>query len=112
MFKQWKEMIRKKWSREMEENDILQEEIPKLISEGAILIDVRSPQEYQEGHMENAKLLPEYEIIKKQEELPKDKEQKIIVYCSSGARSKKAQKKLEKIGYTQVYNLYNGFQNY
>ena len=41
-----------------------------------------------------------------------DKQQLIIVYCSSGYRSKKVQKKLENIGYKKVYNLYNGLSNY
>ena len=55
---------------------------------GAILLDVRTPQEYAEGHIAGALLIPDYEIgDRAQEELP-DKEQKILVYCRSGRRSR------------------------
>lgn len=101
-----------KVSRSMEKNDINIEELNKLYSEGAILVDVRSPQEYQEGHLDGAILIPEYELISRcEKELP-NKEATIILYCSSGSRSKKAQKELERLEYKNVYNLYNGIQNY
>lgn len=107
-----KKLIKNKWYREMEEGDIGLEDLQKLQKEGIILIDVRSPQEYREGHIDGAISIPEYEIKKKVEKILKDKNRKIIVYCSSGGRSKKAQKALKKLGYKNVYNLYNGLSNY
>lgn len=85
--------------------EINKQQIEKLIQQGAILVDVRSPQEFAEGHLENAISLPEYEIKKKVDELLPDKSQIIIVYCSTGHRSQKAQKKLKNLGYKMVYNL-------
>ena len=41
-----------------------------------------------------------------------NKEKVIIVYCSSGGRSKKAKEELKNMGYKHIYNLYNGYQNY
>ncbi len=77
----------------------------ELIANGAILVDVRSVQEFEEGHLENAISIPVYEIKKRHEQLLKDKFQMIIVYCSTGHRSEKAQKLLKKLGYEKVYNL-------
>ena len=88
-----------------EEFDIDIVEMEKKISQGAILIDVRSPQEYNEGHINGAILIPSYEIKKRINNIITDKNQPIIVYCSTGARSKKTQKELNKNGYTNVYNL-------
>ena len=105
-------IINRKLNRSMDKNDINKRELEKMISKGAILIDVRSPQEYEEGHLQGALLIPEYELVSRCRKELKNKDAIYIVYCSSGTRSKKAQKELEKLGYTNVYNLYNGIQNY
>ena len=96
----------------MDKNDINMEELNKMVSKGAILLDVRSPQEYREGHLKGAISIPEYELANRCSKELKNKDQEIIVYCSSGSRSKKAQKQLQRKGYIKVYNLYNGIQNY
>lgn len=92
--------------------EITRQQLEKMVKKGAVLLDVRSPQEYEEGHLENAILIPEYEMKNRAEELLRDKSQIIIVYCSTGHRSQKAQKILQRLGYQQVYNLYNGLENY
>lgn len=93
------------------ETQISKEQLEKMIEKGAILVDVRSPQEFAEGHLKNAISLPEYEINKSVNRILPDKLQIIIVYCSTGHRSEKAQKELEKLGYQKVYNLCKGLEN-
>lgn len=67
-----------------------------------IIIDARTQEEYDEGHIPGAILIPEYEIAERAErELP-DKKQLILVYCRSGRRSKIAAEELVKLGYTNV----------
>ena len=67
-----------------------------------IIIDARTTEEFAEGHIEDAILIPEYEIAQiAEKELP-DKEQLILVYCRSGRRSKIASEELVKLGYTNV----------
>ena len=105
-------IINRKFNRSMDKNDINKQELEKMVFKGAILIDVRSPQEYEEGHLEGALLIPEYELVSRCRQELRNKEAIYIVYCSSGIRSKKAQRELEKLGYANVYNLYNGIQNY
>lgn len=104
---------KKRKNRDIDEFDIEIEDVEKILKAlGGILVDVRSPQEYEEGHMEGAISIPEYEIKKKVKVLLQNKEKAIIVYCSSGGRSKKAKEELKNMGYKYVYNLYNGYQNY
>lgn len=104
---------KKRKNRDIDEFDIEIEDVEKILKAlGGILVDVRSPQEYEEGHMEGAISIPEYEIKKKAKVLLQNKEKAIIVYCSSGGRSKKAKEELKNMGYKYVYNLYNGYQNY
>ena len=67
-----------------------------------VIIDARTEDEFAEGHIENAILIPEYEISTKAEKELSDKEQLILVYCRSGRRSKIASEELVKLGYTNV----------
>ncbi len=67
-----------------------------------IIIDARTYEEYADGHIENAILIPEYEIALRAEKELSDKEQLILVYCRSGRRSKIASEELVKLGYTNV----------
>ena len=67
-----------------------------------VIIDARTEEEFAEGHIENAILIPEYEIPNRAEEELPDKEQLILVYCRSGRRSKIASEELVKLGYTNI----------
>lgn len=67
-----------------------------------VIIDARTQEEFSEGHIENAILIPEYEIKDRAEKELPDKEQLILVYCRSGRRSKIASEELVKLGYTNV----------
>ena len=67
-----------------------------------IIIDARTAEEFAAGHIEDAILIPEYEIANRaKKELP-DKDALILVYCRSGRRSKIASEELVKLGYTNV----------
>lgn len=70
------------------------------------LLDVRTPQEYQAGHLEGGYLLPIAELAQRMNEIPHDKP--IVVYCRSGVRSQRALEYLKSIGYKEVYNLAGG----
>ena len=67
-----------------------------------IILDVRTEEEFAEGHIAGAILIPDYEIEKKAETVLTDKDQQILVYCRSGRRSKNAASQLAKLGYTNV----------
>ena len=69
---------------------------------GYIIIDARTQEEYDQGHIPGAILIPEYEIADRAEKELPDKKQLILVYCRSGRRSKIAAEELVKLGYTNV----------
>ena len=69
---------------------------------GYIIIDARTQEEYDQGHIPGAILIPEYEIADRAEKELPDKDQLILVYCRSGRRSKIAAEELVKLGYTNI----------
>ena len=69
---------------------------------GYVIIDARTQEEYAQGHIPGAILIPEYEIADRAEKELPDKDQLILVYCRSGRRSKIATEELVKLGYTNV----------
>jgi rhodanese-related sulfurtransferase len=70
-----------------------------------LLVDVRTAEEFNAGHIPGARLIPDYEIKERApRELP-DKDAPVIVYCRSGMRSSGAARVLLKLGYTRVYDL-------
>ena len=69
---------------------------------GYIIIDARTQEEYDQGRIPGAILIPEYEIADRAEKELPDKNQLILVYCRSGRRSKIAAEELVKLGYTNV----------
>ena len=67
-----------------------------------IILDVRTVEEYNSGHIPNAILIPNEEIKQKAESILIDKNQLILVYCRSGRRSKQAASALTSLGYTNI----------
>ena len=70
--------------------------------EGYIIIDVRTQEEYNQGHIPGAIVISHEEIAEKAEEVLTDKDQLILVYCRSGRRSKIAAEALVELGYTNI----------
>jgi phage shock protein E len=75
-----------------------------LVSEGAMLVDVRSPGEFSGGHIEGAISIPIQELAGRTDELGV-KSDPIVLYCQSGARSAMAKRLLESKGFTQVHDM-------
>ena len=83
---------------------ITQSEAKRIMDseEGYIILDVRTEEEFAEGHIAGAILIPNDEISETAEKILTDKDQLILVYCRSGRRSKIAAEELVKLGYTNV----------
>ena len=69
---------------------------------GYIILDTRTQEEYDEGHIPGAIVIPYDEVLEKAEGILTDKNQLILVYCRSGRRSKLAAEDLVKLGYTNI----------
>ena len=74
----------------------------RLISAQEIMVDIRTREEYDGGHIENAVLVPNESIGSEMPEALPDKEATLLVYCRSGRRSKDAAQKLLELGYQKV----------
>ena len=80
--------------------------------EGAVLLDVRTPEEYREGHIPGSINVP-LQSIDKVDLAVAGKDKTVFVYCRSGARSSQAVAFMKQMGYTEVHNIggildYNG----
>lgn len=69
------------------------------------ILDVRTEEEYNTGHIENAILIPDTSIIDTAESILTDKSATILVYCRSGRRSALAAANLVELGYTNIYDF-------
>ena len=74
---------------------------------GAVLLDVRTPQEYREGHIPGSKNV----AISKVSSVAENKDTPLYVYCYSGSRSSQAVRMLQRMGYTNVINI-GGISSY
>ena len=72
--------------------------------ENAVLLDVRTPQEYREGHIPGSKNVP-LQTLDKVRSVVENKDAELFVYCYSGARSRQATAMLQHMGYTNVQNI-------
>lgn len=87
---------------------ITYEELLQKVKGGTILLDVRTKQEFNEGHLNGAIVVPYYDISKNIKNIVQNKEQEIIVYCKSGNRGITAVQILNNLGYRNVCNLKGG----
>ncbi len=77
----------------------------KLLREGALVVDVRTPQEYAEGHLPGAVNVPLGEIAEDIRRHAPDPKRVLLLHCVSGGRSGLAARRLRGLGYTQAHNL-------
>lgn len=80
--------------------------------EDVVLLDVRTPEEYSQGHLQNSLNINWFDASFAQQLEVIDKDETIYVYCKVGGRSAKAQQKLQSLGYKNVVNLEGGYDAY
>jgi rhodanese-related sulfurtransferase len=81
-----------------------------LVAAGAVVIDVRTPMEFEAGHLAGARLIPYDQIAARAAELP-GKATPILLYCRTGRRTAAAAATLAQLGFTAVYDL-QGISNW
>jgi rhodanese-related sulfurtransferase len=91
--------------------NISSDEAKKLIdNKGVVVLDVRTPEEYQDGHIPNALLVPLQELEYKLNDL--DKNEPYLVVCRSGNRSTQASEILTNNSFTNIYNMTGGMNSW
>ena len=90
--------------REAAYMNITAEEAKQIMDkeEGYVILDARTQEEYDQGHIPGAVVISHEEIMEKAEDVLTDKDQLILVYCRSGRRSKIAAEALVELGYTNI----------
>lgn len=83
------------------------EQAKELINNGAVLVDVRSKEEYDKGHLDKSINIPHTEILKKAKAVLKDKKTPVVLYCSAIKRSKQAWDFLNYLEYENIYVIEN-----
>ncbi len=73
-----------------------------------VVLDVRTPEEYKEGHLEGAELINFYDADFEARVKALDKEKEYVIYCRSGGRSGKATEKMEELGFKNIHNMNGG----
>ncbi len=70
-----------------------------------LLLDVRTPEEFDQAHIPGAVLIPDYEIADRADDDLPDKQRTLYIYCRSGRRSANVALQLVEMGYTNVYDF-------
>ena len=80
--------------------------------EGPVILDVRTPNEYNRGHLHNSVLIPVQELQSRYKELGKHKDREILIYCATGNRSTVASKILIDNGFKHIVNMRGGIYDW
>jgi len=94
--------------------NVMVQDVKEMTDRGEkiLILDVRTEAEFAQGHLNNAVNIPDYEIEERYKELNVSKDKPIIVVCAAGVRSKSAAEKLSKLGFTKVYNMLGGMNQW
>ena len=90
------------------------EEAKTILAEepDAVFLDVRTPEEFKEGHIPGAVLINFFDENFKEQVEDLDKDKPVYIYCRSGNRSQKAGKILTEMGFKEVYDIEKGYQGW
>jgi rhodanese-related sulfurtransferase len=88
---------------------ISSQDLIRLMNQGALVLDIRKPEEYALGHVNGAKLLPSDQILTAGESFKRFKEKPVVVYCDSGSLAAAAVRQLNAQGFTKAFTLRGGF---
>ena len=85
------------------------QDLIRLMNQGALVLDIRKPDEYASGHVNGAKQLPSDQILTAGENFKRFKEKPVVVYCESGSLAAAAVRQLNQQGFTKAFSLRGGF---
>ena len=84
------------------------QELIRLMNQGALLLDLRPPEQYQAGHLAGARQMSGDQILKAADTLKKHKEKAVVVYDDTGALGAAAARQLAAQGFTRAFTLRGG----
>jgi rhodanese-related sulfurtransferase len=91
---------------------ISSQELIRLMNQGALVLDIRKPEEFAQGHVNGAKQLPSDQILTAGDNYKRFKEKPVVVYCESGSLAAAAVRQLNRQGFTKAFSLRGGFSGW
>jgi rhodanese-related sulfurtransferase len=88
---------------------ISSQDLIRLMNQGALVLDIRKPEDFALGHVNGAKHLPSDQILNAGESFKRFKEKPVVVYCDSGSLAAAAVRQLNAQGFTKAFTLRGGF---
>jgi len=88
---------------------ISSQDLIRLMNQGALVLDIRKPEDFALGHVNGAKHLPSDQILSAGENFKRFKEKPVVVYCDSGSLAAAAVRQLNAQGFTKAFTLRGGF---
>jgi len=85
------------------------QDLIRLMNQGALVLDIRKPDAFAQGHVSGAKQLPSDQILTAGEHFKKFKEKPVVVYDESGSLAAAAVRQLTQQGFTKAFSLRGGF---
>ncbi|HET7812142.1 MAG TPA: rhodanese-like domain-containing protein [Steroidobacteraceae bacterium] len=85
------------------------QDLIRLMNQGALVLDIRKPDEFAAGHVNGAKHLPSDQILTAGENFKRFKDKPVVVYCDSGSLAASAVRQLHEQGFTKAFTLRGGF---
>jgi len=91
---------------------ISSQDLIRLMNQGALVLDIRKPDEFASGHVNGAKHLPSDQILKAGDSFKRFKDKPVVVYCDSGSLAAAAVRQLIEQGFTKAFTLRGGFASW
>jgi rhodanese-related sulfurtransferase len=91
---------------------ISSQDLIRLMNQGALVLDIRKPDEYAQGHVNGAKHLPSDQILTAGDSFKRWKDKPVVVYCDSGSTAAAAVRQLNAQGFTKAFTLRGGFSGW
>jgi rhodanese-related sulfurtransferase len=88
---------------------ISSQDLIRLMNQGALVLDIRKPDEFALGHVNGARHLPSDQILTAGDTFKRFKEKPVVVYCDSGSLASAAVRQLQTQGFTKAFTLRGGF---
>ena len=91
---------------------ISSQDLIRLMNQGALVLDIRKPEEFAAGHVNGAKHLPSDQILTAGDTFKRFKDKPVVVYCDSGSLAAAAVRQLTQQGFTKAFTLRGGFASW
>ena len=91
---------------------ISSQDLIRLMNQGALVLDIRKPEEYKQGHVNGARHLPSDQILTAGDTFKRFKDKPVVVYCDSGSLAAAAVRQLNEQGFTKAFTLRGGFSGW